>query len=55
MQYPTFSATLAEQHRDSLRRQAEQVRLTRGSGDARWQRWQATYLRWRLVIRTTGS
>jgi hypothetical protein len=31
MQHPTFSATLAEQHREELRRQANQARLTHGS------------------------
>jgi hypothetical protein len=30
MQHPTFSATLAEEHRDQLRRQADQVRRSRG-------------------------
>jgi hypothetical protein len=30
MQHPTFSATLAEQHRDKLRRHAQQARLARG-------------------------
>jgi len=27
MQHPTFSATLADQHRDQLRRQASEARL----------------------------
>jgi len=31
MQHPTFSATLAEQHREELRRQADQARLARDS------------------------
>ena len=31
MQHPTFTATLAEQHRDQLRRQADQARLARDS------------------------
>jgi hypothetical protein len=31
MQHPTFSATLAEQHRDELRCQADQIRLIRGN------------------------
>lgn len=30
MQHPTFSATLAEQHRDKLRRHAQQARLAPG-------------------------
>jgi hypothetical protein len=29
MQHPTFSAILAEQHRDQLRSQADQARLAR--------------------------
>ena len=45
MHHPTFSATLAEQHRDQLRRQADQARLARDSrpGNRRWQ-WRAA--RW---------
>ena len=31
MQHPTFSATLADQHRDELRGQADQLRLLRAS------------------------
>jgi len=31
MQHPIFSATLAEQHRDELGRQATEARLARGS------------------------
>jgi hypothetical protein len=31
MQHPTFSATLAEQHRDELGRQAKKTRLAGGS------------------------
>jgi hypothetical protein len=31
MQHPTFSTTLAEQHRDQLHRQADQIRLRRAS------------------------
>jgi hypothetical protein len=30
MQYPILSATLAEQHREELRHQADQARLARG-------------------------
>jgi hypothetical protein len=51
MQHPTFSATLAEQHRNELRGQADQLRLIRASrpNDPRWRptvrRW------WRLSAR----
>jgi hypothetical protein len=31
MQHPTFSATLADEHRDELGRQAREARLARGS------------------------
>jgi hypothetical protein len=31
MQHPTLSATLAEQHREELRRQADQAHLARSS------------------------
>jgi hypothetical protein len=31
MQHPTFTATLAEQHREELRSQADQARLARDS------------------------
>jgi hypothetical protein len=31
MQHPTFGATLAEQHRDELSRQAREARLVHGS------------------------
>jgi hypothetical protein len=40
MQHPTFSAILAEQHRDELRRQANQACLARDSRpkNRRWHR-----------------
>jgi hypothetical protein len=39
MQHPTFSATLAEQHREELRRHADQARLDRDSRP-KYRRWQ---------------
>ena len=53
--HPALSATLAEQHRDDLRQQAEQVRLARGGRDARRPRWHASYHWWRLATRTTST
>jgi hypothetical protein len=53
--HSALSATLAEQHRDDLRHQAEQARLARGGRDTRRPRWHAGY-RWsRLATRTTGT
>jgi hypothetical protein len=45
MQHPTFSAALADQHRDELRSQADQLRLLRASrpNDPRWR---PTVRRW---------
>jgi hypothetical protein len=45
MQHPTFSATLADQHRDQLRRQVEQAGRAPGTRPASRWRWRAA-LRW---------
>lgn len=45
MQHPTFSAALAEQHRDALWRQAEQTRLMWGGG-RHWRRHRPIAGRW---------
>jgi hypothetical protein len=52
---PALSATLAEQHRDDLCHQAEQARLARAGRGARRPHWYASYLRWRLAMRTTSA
>ena len=54
MQHPTFSATLAEQHRDQLRRQAQQARrVHRARPGSHW-RWRAA-LRWQPATRTASA
>jgi hypothetical protein len=56
MQHPTFSATLAEQHRDELRRQAHQARRARSIRPASRPRWRTVALHWwRPATRTTGA
>jgi hypothetical protein len=45
MQHPTFSATLAEQRRAELRRQADQARLARDSRPT-YRRWQWRVSHW---------
>jgi hypothetical protein len=46
MQHPIFSATLAEQHREELRRQADQARVAHGGHlNGRRSQWRAS--RWR--------
>jgi hypothetical protein len=45
MQHPTFSATLAEQHREQLRRHADQARLA-GDRRPKNRRWQWRAPRW---------
>jgi hypothetical protein len=45
MQHPILSATLAEQHRNALRRQADQIRQLRGRRpDGRRREWRVA--RW---------
>jgi hypothetical protein len=51
MQHPTFSATLAEQHRDELGRQAKKARLARGSRPNGRSRRPASRHWWRLATR----
>jgi hypothetical protein len=47
MQHPTFSATLAEQRREELRRQADQARFTRGGRrNGRRREWRSSRWWW---------
>jgi hypothetical protein len=54
MQHPTFSATLAEQHRDELRRQAQQARHAQRARPGSRRRWRAA-LGWRPATRTASA
>ena len=45
MQHPTFSATLAEQHREELRHHADHARLA-GDRRPKNRRWQVRAPRW---------
>jgi hypothetical protein len=49
MQHLTFSATLAEQHRQELFRQADQARLVHSSRPVRARHWRAALRRPRLA------
>jgi hypothetical protein len=51
MQHPTFSATLADQHRDQLRGQADQIRLSRTGRTSRRPRRLSTAHWWRPTAR----
>jgi hypothetical protein len=54
MQHPTISATLAEQHRDELRRQAQQARRAHRARSGSRRRWRAA-LRRRPATRTASA
>jgi hypothetical protein len=54
MQHPTFSATLAEQHRDELRRQAQQACRAQRARSGSHRRWRAA-LRWRPATPTASA
>ncbi len=49
--HPTFSATLADQHRDQLRGQADQIRLSRSGRTNRRLRRPHGARRWRPTTR----
>jgi hypothetical protein len=54
MQHPTFSATMAEQHREELLSQADQARLAHDRRPRR--RWQWRAPRWeRSATRPAGA
>jgi hypothetical protein len=53
MQHPTFSATLAEQHREELRRRADQARLACDSRP-NYRRWQLRAARWERLATRPG-
>jgi hypothetical protein len=55
MQHPTFSATLAEQHRDELRRQAQQARRAHCARSGSRRRWRAALHWWRPATRTAST
>jgi hypothetical protein len=55
MQHPTFSATLAEQHRDELRRQAQRARRTHRARSGSRRRWRAALHWWRPATRTAST
>jgi hypothetical protein len=55
MQHPTFSATLAEQHRHELRRQAYQARRLPSTYPASRSRWRAAALHWWQPATRTAS
>jgi hypothetical protein len=55
MQHPTVSATLAEQHRHELRRQAHQVRRARSTRPVSRRRWRAALRWWRPATRTASA
>jgi hypothetical protein len=54
MQHPTFSATVAEQHRHELRRQAQQARRVLRAHPGGRRRWRPA-LGWRPATRTASS
>ena len=55
MQSSAFSAPLADEHRDGLRRQASEVRLARGSRPNGRRHKRDTARWWRLATRSTQA
>jgi hypothetical protein len=56
MQHQSFSATLAEQHRDQLRRQAQQTPWAHDARPASRPRWRTVALHWwRPATRTASA
>ena len=55
LHHPSLSATLAEQHREGLRQQAELARLARGTGNPRRSPWHAIHRWLRPATRTART